>query len=209
MAPKCWWYLWSKRPWLFLSPLQKSCWAANAPGNSGCRWSFAETPDLSGWSRSAFCQGGRKASGENTIFWQKAIILRSKMSHFGSLKNCAVTCVRGMSKVKSSCQTDINFEIKLYILNCACNIFQHWTPPAFSCHSPLLDSLSFCHKASVRVLQSLQALLVPLTCNKHVADCMAYDVAFIPLQALGPRKASPLCREFSQEKEKQWAQLGV
>lgn len=127
MAPKCWWYLWSKRPWLFLSPLQKSCWAANAPGNSGCRWSFAETPDLSGWSRSAFCQGGRKASGENTIFWQKAIILRSKMSHFGSLKNCAVTCVRGMSKVKSSCQTDINFEIKLFWIVLA--TFSNIEPP--------------------------------------------------------------------------------
>ena len=132
MAPKCWWYLWSKRPWLFLSPLQKSCWA-NAPGNSGCRWSFAETPDLSGWSRSAFCQGGRKASGENTIFWQKAIIPRSKMSHFGSLKNCAVTCVRGMSKVKVPVKQTSTLQLLFWI--CVCNIFQHWTPPAFSCHS--------------------------------------------------------------------------
>ena len=153
------------------SPMQKPCWAANAPGNFRCRWSFAETPDLSGRSRSAFCQGGRKTSRENTIFWRKVIILRSKMSCFGILKACAVTCVRSMLKVKSSCQTDINFKI-----NDFGSCFQHLPTfsnsktPGFFMSFPLLDFLSFCHKASVRVLQSLQALPVTLTCNKHEAD---------------------------------------
>ena len=36
---------------------------------------------------------------------------------------------------------------------------------------------------------------------------MTYDVAFIPLQALGPENQR--CAERSQEKEKQFAQLGV